>query len=269
LKKKRLPPNRTIIYGAHPVLETLRAARRTVEEVLLARDPLPNWDLYSRLDAAGIPATRVSGDDLTSIALSPYHQGIAARVGPFPYADFDDTLRRLSARTGVVVILDEIQDPGNLGNILRSSECFGVDAVILTKDRSVPVTAAVEKASAGASAHVRMVRVVNLVRAMEQLKEASYWVYAADANAAHDCFSTDLTTSVAFVLGSEGKGLRRLVRERCDESIAVPMVGKIDSLNVSQTTAVLLAETLRQRSAAKDLGPGKRSALLTKSQCGS
>lgn len=254
--KKKLTQNRPIIYGVHPVLETLAAGARGVDEVLLAREPLPAWDLHSRLNAAGIPVTRLSSGDLSSLALSPNHQGIAARVGPFPYADFDDVCRNLAARIGLVVILDEIQDPANLGNILRSSECFGVDAVILTKDRAVPVTPAVEKASAGASAHVPVVRVVNLVRAMEQLKDASYWTYAADAMASRDCYSTDLTYRTAFVLGSEGKGLRRLVRERCDAGVAVPMAGKIGSLNVSQTTTVLLSETYRQRFAARRLESG-------------
>ena len=138
---------------------------------------------YNKLDALGIPITRSSSGDLTSIAASPNHQGIAARVGAFPYVDFDVPLGRLAAPAGVVVILDEIQDPANLGNILRSSECLGANAVVLTKDRAVPVTGAVEKASAGASAHVPVARVVNLVRAMEQLKEVSYWLYAADARA--------------------------------------------------------------------------------------
>jgi 23S rRNA (guanosine2251-2'-O)-methyltransferase len=222
-----------------------------VEEVYLSREPLSGWDLYRRLDDLGIPLTRSSAGDLNSIAASPNHQGIVARVGPFPYADFDDLVGSIAAKPGVVVILDEIQDPANLGNILRSSECLGAAAVVLTKDRAVPVTGAVEKASAGASAHVPVARVVNLVRAMEELKEASYWIYAADARSQHDCFSTDLTDKTAFALGSEGKGLRRLVREKCDQGITVPMVGRIDSLNVSQTTAILLAEALRQRSIAE------------------
>jgi len=248
LKKRKAAPRRNVIYGVHPVLETLAVGRRLVEEVFLSRDPLPEWHLYALLETAGIPLTRISALDLGSLALSPNHQGIAARVGPFPYADFEDIVPDLATRKGIVVILDEIQDPANLGNIVRSSECLGADAVILTQDRAVPVTAVVEKASAGASAHIPVARVVNLVRAMEQLKEASYWLYAADARAERDCYSTDLTYATAFVLGSEGKGLRRLVREKCDERIAVPMTGKIGSLNVSQTTAILLAETVRQRS---------------------
>jgi 23S rRNA (guanosine2251-2'-O)-methyltransferase len=247
LKTRTPTQSRSIIYGVHTVLETLAAGRRAVEEVFLSREPLPGWDLFNKLDALGIPITRSSSGDLTSIAATPNHQGIAARVGAFPYVDFDVLLRQLAAPAGIVVILDEIQDPANLGNILRSSECLGANAVVLTKDRAVPVTGAVEKASAGASAHVPVVRVVNLVRAMEQLKEVSYWLYAADARAERDCYSTDLTYSTAFVLGSEGKGLRRLVRERCDQGITVPMLGRIDSLNVSQTTAILLAEALRQR----------------------
>jgi 23S rRNA (guanosine2251-2'-O)-methyltransferase len=235
----------------HPVLETLAAGRRAVEEVFLSREPLAGWGLHEILDNLGIPLTRMGQGEMSSLAGSLNHQGIAARVGPFPYTDFDDLPANLTAEPGVVVILDEIQDPTNLGSILRSCECLGAAAVVLTKDRSVPVTAVAEKASAGASAHVRVARVVNLVRAMEELKKASYWIFGADARAERDCYSAELPCETAFVLGSEGKGLRRLVREKCDQGISVPMMGKIDSLNVSQTTAILLAEALRRRLAAR------------------
>jgi 23S rRNA (guanosine2251-2'-O)-methyltransferase len=218
-----------------------------MQEVYLAREPLPQWNLPSVLEAAEIPLKRVSPNELLSIAGSPNHQGFAAQVGPFPYVEFSEVLSASADQQGPVLILDEIQDPANLGSILRSGECLGVTAVILSKDRSVAVTPAVEKTSAGAAAHVPLARVVNLARAMDGLKESGYWIYATDSTAKAVCFATDLTGRVALVLGSEGKGIRRLVREKCDVELSIPMAGKVGSLNVSQTAAILLAEALRQR----------------------
>lgn len=246
-KKQPARPGRTVIYGVHPVIETLKAGRRQIQEVYLAREPLPQWNLTAVIEAAEIPLTRVSSNELMSIAGSPNHQGFAAQVGPFPYVEFSEVLSASADQQGPVLILDEIQDPANLGSILRSGECLGVTAVILSKDRSVAVTPAVEKTSAGAAAHVPLARVVNLARAMEGLKEAGYWIYATDSTATAVCFATDLTGRVALVLGSEGKGIRRLVREKCDLALSIPMAGKVGSLNVSQTAAILLAEALRQR----------------------
>jgi 23S rRNA (guanosine2251-2'-O)-methyltransferase len=246
-RKQTVRPGRTIIYGVHPVIETLKAGRRQVQEVYLARDPSPHWGLDAVLEAAEIPLTRVSPNELITITGSSNHQGLAALVGPFPYIELFDLLSASADQPGPILILDEIQDPANLGSILRSGECLGAVAVVLSKDRSVAVTPAVEKTSAGAAAHVPLARVVNLVRAMNELKESGYWIYATDSRARDVCFVTDLTGRLAFVLGSEGKGIRRLVREKCDAALSIPMAGLVGSLNVSQTAAILLAEALRQR----------------------
>jgi 23S rRNA (guanosine2251-2'-O)-methyltransferase len=250
-RKQPVRPGRIVIYGVHPVIETLKAGRRQIQEVCLAREPSPQWDLKAALEAADIPLRRVSADELLSITGSPNHQGLAALVGPFPYVELSDVLSASSDQLGPVLILDEIQDPMNLGSILRSGECLGVAAVVLSKDRSVAVTPAVEKTSAGAAAHVPLARVVNLVRVMNELKEAGYWIYATDSRATQVCFAADLTGKAAFVLGSEGKGIRRLVRENCDAALSIPMAGQVGSLNVSQTAAILLAEALRQRLAVR------------------
>ncbi len=236
-----------MIYGVHPVVETLKAGRRQIQEIYLARDPSPRWNLTAQLEASQIPLARVSGNELLSITGSPNHQGLAARVGPFPYVEFSHIVSTLAGEQRPILVLDAIQDPANLGSILRSAECLGAAAVILSKDRSVAVTPAVEKTSAGAAAHVPVAKVVNLVRAIEQLKESGCWVYGTDSGAQAVCFTTDLTGRLAFVLGSEGKGTRRLVREKCDAMVSIPMTGAISSLNVSQATAILLAEALRQR----------------------
>ncbi len=221
-----------------------------MDSVSIARDFPPDSELVRLVERMGVPTQQVSPADLTSMARSPNHQGVAAKVGAFPYLDIED-LPLLDSASGPVVALDEVQDPGNLGAILRTAECLGASAVILTRDRCSPMTAAVEKASAGASAHVPVVRVVNLARALGQLKEFGYWLYAADAAGPDDIWSADLTGGIAFVLGSEGTGLRRLVRERCDFGVSIPMVGRIESLNVAQTAAILLAEALRRQKAAE------------------
>lgn len=234
----------------HPILETLKVGRRRIEEVFISRESQVE-DLVPRLEAAGIPISRVTGNQIASMTGSPNHQGLAARVEPFLYWDVDDLLSKCSESWPMILVLDEIQDPSNLGSIIRSCECLGAAGVVLTKDRAVPVTPAVEKAAAGASAHLPVARVVNLVRAIEMLKDYGYWVFAADASGTSDVFSVDLSERIAVVLGSEGKGLRRLVRERCDQTVFIPMAGRIDSLNVSQTAAVILAESLRQRMSKK------------------
>ncbi len=247
IRKKLQPHKLSVIYGLHPVLETLRAGRRGLVKIYLARESGLDPGLLAQLHEAGIPVIHVPAQQILSIAGSPNHQGLAAEVEPFFYWDIDEILAHSSESHGLVLILDGIQDPANLGSILRSAECFGATAVVLTKDRSVSVTPAVEKAAAGASAHIKIARVVNLVRAMDQLKEAGFWTYGTDSRSLKTLYSVDLDASVAFVLGSEGKGMRRLVRENCDEVISIPMAGKIESLNVSQTAAILLAESFRQR----------------------
>lgn len=255
---KRKPPSRVdaVIYGVHPVVETIKAGKRRVEELLWTGGAAGERELAELIRDAAFPVTRISAQDIRSVTGSLHHQGIAARVGPYPYADVEDVIADRAERTGPVVVLDEIQDPGNLGNILRSTECLGGGAVILPKDRAVGVTPAVEKAAAGASAYVAVARATNLSRVVEQLKDSGFWVYAAEARAGSTCYETDLTGTIAFVLGSEGKGIRRLVREKCDGGVSIPMTGRIDSLNVSQTAAVLLAEALRQRHGR---GPGSSS----------
>jgi 23S rRNA (guanosine2251-2'-O)-methyltransferase len=237
------------------VWETVRAGKRRVEAVYLARTLPPMGELVDGIQSAGIPITSSSIDEISSLTGSSHHQGIAARVGPFLYADLDDVLFSPEAIHGPALVLDQVQDPANLGNIIRSAECLGACAVVTSKDRSVAVTPVVEKAAAGASAHLRIIRVVNLVRAIDQLKSSGFWIYGTSQEGRHSLYSVDLSGRIAFVLGSEGKGMRRLVREKCDEVVSVPIVGRTESLNVSQTAAIVLAETLRQRIARKETIP--------------
>jgi 23S rRNA (guanosine2251-2'-O)-methyltransferase len=246
-KRKLEPPPATIIYGVHPVIETLRSRRRVVEHVYCSRGRPLNPVLVRALDELSIPMTQVPPEELLARTGSTHHQGLAAKVGPFPYVSLDAIVSEAGVRSGVLVLLDEVQDPANVGSIIRSAECLGARGVVLTKGRAAAVTPAVEKVAAGAAAHLPLARVINLVRTMEDLKAEGYWIYGATAEARQVYTSVDLTGLVALVLGSEGKGLRRLVRERCDGAVSIPMTGMVTSLNVAQTAAILLAEAQRQR----------------------
>lgn len=248
MRKKKSPPRvREIIYGVHPVLETLKAGRRPIDEVYLARGPATPQGLRDFLSESSVTVTRRTADELLSLTRSSHHQGVAAKVGPYPYVAFAQIASGGAQETGPLLILDEVQDPVNLGTIIRSAECLGARGVIVTKDRSAPITPVTEKASAGATAHVLVARVVNIVQTIEQLKEIGFWIYAADSGTGESCYSIDLTGRIALVLGSEGKGLRRLVRARCDLAVSIPLVGTVDSLNVAQAATVLLSESLRQK----------------------
>lgn len=237
----------TVIYGVHPVIETLRAGKRTVHEIQAVRGAIRLHGLTELTVSRGVRVVEMAAEDIRALTGSEHHQGIAASVEPFRYADMDELFSPRVVERGPVLVLDEVQDPGNLGSILRSAECLGAAGVVLAKDRSVSVTPAVEKMAAGASAHIPVARVVNLVRAIEALKEKGYWIFGTVAAAKTTLYSMDLTGKSAFVLGSEGKGMRRLVTESCDHLMSIPMAGRVTSLNVSQTAAVVLAEALRQR----------------------
>jgi 23S rRNA (guanosine2251-2'-O)-methyltransferase len=228
------------IYGVRPVIEALRGRRRKVFEVL---DATGNTEVAEATKAAGVPVKKVPQARVGELARGGVHQGVAARVGPYPYAELDDLL---AASDPLVVVLDGVTDPQNLGAVLRVADGAGASGVVIPKDRAVGVTAAVVKASAGASEHVPTARVTNLRRAIDRMKKAGLWVYAAEVGGT-PYTDLDLAGPVGLVLGSEGRGVRRLVREGCDGAVSVPMLGAVGSLNVSVAAAVLLYEARRQR----------------------
>jgi 23S rRNA (guanosine2251-2'-O)-methyltransferase len=246
-RRKGTVPDRPVLYGVHPVVETIRAGKRGIEKIYLAREIGGGSQLAKELARIQVPVVHADPGALSDLTGTPHHQGVAARVGPFPYVELTEIVERAARDSSVVLLLDQIQDPANLGAILRVGECLGAAGVVVAKDRSVYVTPAVEKAAAGASAILPVARVTNLVRAIEQLKGQGFWVYAADAHEGESCYSTDFAERIAVVLGSEGKGLRRLVRERCDSAFRIPLQGRIDSLSVSQAATVILSEILRRR----------------------
>ncbi len=182
--------------------------------------------------------------ELTRLAGSAEHQGIVAEVDPYPYADPVAMLERPEA---LIVALDQVQDPHNLGAVARSAEAAGVDGLVIPGRRSASVTAAAAKASAGAVEHLPIARVTNLAEFLSRAKDAGAWIYGAEANAEAPYTQTDLTGKIVLVLGSEGKGLRRLVAERCDGLVSIPVRGRVASLNVSAAAAALLFEAVRQR----------------------
>jgi 23S rRNA (guanosine2251-2'-O)-methyltransferase len=212
-----------IVYGRRPVAEAKRGRRR-VHRVWTSADA----------DAA----------ELTRLAGSPDHQGFVAEVDPYPYADPEALLGTPEA---LLVALDQVQDPHNLGAVCRSAEAAGANGVVIPERRAAAITPAACKASAGAVEHLPVARVTNLAEWLRRAKEAGAWSYGAEAGAAAPYTQADLTGKVVLVLGSEGKGLRRRVAETCDLLVSIPVRGRVASLNVSGAAAVLLFEAVRQR----------------------
>lgn len=230
-----------LIYGVRPVIEALRSSRREVREVL---DSTGNEIIASEAGRRKVRIKKTDRQKIEELAEGAVHQGVAARVGPYPYSGLEEIL---SAEKPLVLVLDGVTDPRNLGAVLRVADAAGASGVVIPKDKSAGVTPVAVKASAGASEHVRVARETNLRRAIDRMKDAGLWTFAAvgDGETVHT--ELDMAGPVALVLGSEGKGMRRLVREGCDGSVSIPMMGAVDSLNVSVAASVLLYEAGRQR----------------------
>ena len=230
-----------IVYGVRPVIEALRSRRREVREVV---DATRDEEVASLAVARGVRVRHVPKNEVEELVPGVVHQSIAAWVGPYPYSGLGEIL---AAPDPLVLVLDGVTDPRNLGAVLRVADGAGASGVVVPKDRAVGVTPVAVKASAGASEHVRVARETNLRRAVDRMKEAGVWVYAAEGGSASAYVDLDLSGPVAFVLGSEGRGIRRLVREGCDGSVSISMRGAVSSLNVSVAAAVLAFEARRQR----------------------
>jgi len=234
-----------IIYGINPVLEALRAGR--VRELRIgerADDRLKQ--LLALAGERGVRVRRVASDTLERDSRRGVHQGVVAEIEEAADYSIEEIVSGAS-ESPLVVVLDGIEDPYNLGAILRTADAAGVDGVVVQSRRAASRGGVAAKASAGALAHVKIAEVVNIARAVEELKEAGVWTIglAAEASDAYDAI--DLTVPTALVLGAEGAGLRRLVRERCDRLASIPMRGHVGSLNVSVAAGVVLFEAVRQR----------------------
>jgi 23S rRNA (guanosine2251-2'-O)-methyltransferase len=257
-----------VLYGLHPVEEALRAGKRRFDRVLAARerrDERPDsriGRLLVQCRQAGVRVSFEPQEQLTQIARTDAHQGIVALVRPQETLALEDLFapdpaRANSARPGaarLMVALDGVEDPQNLGALLRVADGAGVDGVLVTERRSAPLSAAALKASAGAAEHLRIARVVNLVRALEELKKHNLWIAGLDERGTTDYDRFDFTGDLVLVLGREGAGLHDLVRRTCDHLLRIPMAGGVSSLNVSAAGAVVLFEAARQRRAAQSAG---------------
>ena len=244
-----------VLYGVHAVEEALRAGRRRFDHVMVARER--HDDRVARLVAecrqAGVRVRQEPRDQLTQVAGTTAHQGVVAMVRAQEFLAIEDLYRAAAVHARgarLLLALDGVEDPQNLGALLRVADGAGVDGVILTERRSAPLSPAAVKASAGAAEHLRIARVVNLVRALEDLKQRNLWIIGLDERGTPDYDQFDLTGDCVLVLGREGAGLHDLVRRTCDHLLRIPMAGGVTSLNVSAAGAVVLFEAFRQRRAA-------------------
>jgi 23S rRNA (guanosine2251-2'-O)-methyltransferase len=234
-----------IIYGINPVLEALRAGR--VREVRVAdRAGSRIAEVMKLARDRGVPTRRVPDDALERAARRGVHQGVVAEIDDTHSYTVEELVRG-AASAPLLVVLDSIEDPHNVGAILRTADAAGVDGVIRQSRRAAALDGAAAKASAGAVAYVKIADVVNIARAIEELKEAGVWTVGLDGSAPIAYDAIDYTVPTAIVLGAEGSGLRRLVRERCDRLASIPMRGQVESLNVSVAAGVTLFEAVRQR----------------------
>jgi 23S rRNA (guanosine2251-2'-O)-methyltransferase len=228
-----------IVYGRNAVREALRG-RRTVRRVWATKNARREpW-----LASVAVPVELGDAQEIEQRAGSPDHQGVCAEVSEYPYADPDELLA--SPSSGLLVVLDQVQDPQNLGAICRTAECAGIGAVIIGERRSAHVTPAVCKASAGAVEHLPVAKVRNVADFLAAAKQAGRWCYGADAGAQQRYYELEYDRSSVLVLGSEGRGLRPRVAGQCDVLVSIPLRGRIDSLGVSAAAAVLMYAAARQ-----------------------
>ena len=269
-----------VLYGLHPVEEAVRSTARRLERVMLARDRKDARleQLAGLCRQGGIRVSLEPREALTRAARTDAHQGAVAVLRERSFLSIEDLLADLARsrasnssldqRHHFYLALDGVEDPHNLGALLRTADGAGVDGVILPERRTAPVSATVAKTSAGASEHVRIARVTNLVRALEQMKQANVWVVGLDERGKPDYSDFDFRTDCVLVLGREGAGLHDLVKKTCDHLLRIPMAGQVSSLNVSVAGAVVMYEAMRQRRVTTEASGGVASAKAAKPRKG-
>ena len=238
-----------LIYGFHAVTASIRQNAKSVEEIYLdeaRRDPRMKT-LIALAENSGVRVIMLDHARLDGLTGNARHQGVVAKAtAETQHLDLEEVLDSLS-EPALLLALDGVQDPHNLGACLRVADACGVHAVIAPKDRAVGITPTVSKVACGAAESVHYITVINLARTLRELKERNIWIIGTDSNAKQDLFSVKLTSPVAWVLGAEEEGLRRLTKETCDELVRIPMAGSVESLNVSVASGICLFETRRQR----------------------
>jgi len=255
-----------VLYGLHPVEEALRAGKRRFDHVLVARERRDERleRLIAACAKAHIRVRHEPREQLTQVAQTTAHQGVVALVRSQEFLSIEDLFQpgavEPSGAARLLLALDGVEDPQNLGALLRVADGAGVDGVILTERRSAPLSPVAAKASAGAAEHLRIARVVNLVRALEDLKSHNLWIIGLDERATLDYDQFDLTGNCVLVLGREGAGLHDLVRRTCDHLLRIPMAGGVSSLNVAAAGAVVLYEAARQRRVRSSVSSVQKAA---------
>ena len=239
-----------IIEGKNAVIEAIRAGR-PLDKVFLARGSADKALAFiaSSAKSAGVAVTECDKRKLDAMSATHAHQGVIAVAAAREYCTLEDILDRAAelSQDPFVVVLDGVEDPRNLGAIIRCAECAGAHGIVIPKHRSAGLTAAADKTSAGAAEHMLVARVPNLTAALHTMKERGLWIFGAEAGGGSPLWKTDMKGPVCLVIGSEGAGMSRLVREECDFVMDIPLMGKVNSLNASAAAAVLLYEIVRQR----------------------
>ncbi|MBA4366529.1 MAG: 23S rRNA (guanosine(2251)-2'-O)-methyltransferase RlmB [Desulfobacterium sp.] len=240
------------LYGIHPVLEALQAGRRKFYTIYIVQDN-QNVRLKPIMELAGkrgIPIQRISHAALTTKCNAEFHQGIGAAVSIYPFADLSEMIPGPgeAVKNRFLLMIDSVEDPQNLGALVRTALCAGADGIIIPKDRAASPTPAASKASAGALEHARICQVTNLANTIQLLKKNGFWILGTAIHAKTLLFSTEIAFPTVVVIGSEGKGIRPLVQKNCDLLVAIPQCGPVTSLNASAAGAVILYEVFRQRS---------------------
>ncbi len=235
------------IEGRNAVMEALKNDRE-IDYIYIKKGEMEGSinKIIGKAKDKKILIKTVDKNKLDEMSESKNHQGIIAVANEYKYCDIEDILEQTSEKDSLFLILDEIEDPHNLGAIIRSAEASGVDAIIIPKRRACQVNATVEKTAAGATSHMKIARVTNLVQTIEKMKEKGIWIYSVDMDGS-DYTRTDLKGKVALVIGNEGKGISRLIKEKSDFTISIPMKGSINSLNASVAASVIMFEAVRQR----------------------
>lgn len=263
-RPRDLPRGQDRIEGRNPVIEALKGPRK-VHLVYVAKGVEKKgaiFEIYALCKARKVRVREVDRQYLAELAVTAAPQGVVADLSEYRFSGLKPLLEKAARRAEAsggspfIIVLDGVEDPGNFGAVLRVADATGADGVVIAKKRSAPVTAAVAKASAGALEHVRIALVPNLAGALETMKEQGLWIVGADSGVGSPYYEVDMTGPTAIVVGSEGSGISRLVRERCDFLVHLPMRGQVTSLNVSTAASALAYDLLRQRSVKEhDLGP--------------
>lgn len=241
-----------LIYGKNPIIEAINSGI-TINKIYIQKTSKELSEIYKFAKAKKIVLVETDKSKLDKMCDNKNSQGVVASVTEFSYSEIDDILEfaRKRNESPFVVILDKIEDPHNLGAIIRTAECLGVHGIIIQKRNACQVTDTVEKVAAGACSYMNVARVTNITESIKYLKEKGLWIYGLDMEGASEVYNTKFDGSVGIVVGNEGYGISRLVKENCDFMVKIPMTGKINSLNASVSAAVCMYEIVKQKNMGK------------------